>query len=53
MAAVRACNDDSAMPDFVILAAVVVAFVGTVSAVLWGIATGTGGDGEEHTEHPL
>ena len=40
------------MPDFVSLAGVVVAFVGTLSAALWGIAAGTGGDGEERPEHP-
>jgi hypothetical protein len=40
------------MPDLLILAGVVAAFVGTLSAVLWGIASGTGGDGEENTEHP-
>lgn len=52
MAVVRGCNDDDTMPDFVILAGVVVAFVATVSAVLWGIAIGTGGDAEEHTKLP-
>ena len=48
----RPRNDHAAMPDFVILAGVVVGFVGTLSAVLWGIAAGTGGDGEERTNLP-
>ncbi len=52
MAPVGRGNDDNAMPDFVILAGVVVAFVGTLSAVLWGIATGTGGDAEDPTQLP-
>ena len=52
MAAVRVSNDRDGMPDFVILAGVVVAFVATLSAALWGIAAGTGGDEEEHTELP-
>lgn len=52
MAAVRPRNNHGAMPDLVILVGVVVAFVATLSAVLWGIAAGTGGDGEEQIEHP-